>query len=89
MRCGDRSFFVGTDDILESIAESCADDSFVEPIEDPDARGSTFEGDKVKDPQSPNHGKRMKDGWRISNLPWTYDLDVNLVYLPKGKPKAK
>lgn len=47
MRCGDRSFFVGTDDILESIAESCADDSFVEPIEDPDARGSTFEGDKV------------------------------------------
>ena len=48
-----------------------------------------FEGDKVKDPQSPNHGKRMKDGWRISNLPWTYDLDVNLMYLSKGKPKAK
>lgn len=48
-----------------------------------------FEGDKVKDPQSPNHGKRMKDGWRNSNLPWTYDLDVNLMYLPKGKPKAK
>jgi rhodanese-related sulfurtransferase len=48
-----------------------------------------FEGDKVKDPQGPNHGKRMKDGWRISNLPWTYDLDVNLMYLPKGKPKAK
>ena len=48
-----------------------------------------FEGDKVKDPQSPNKGKRMKDGWRISNLPWTYDLDVNLIYLPKGKPKAK
>jgi rhodanese-related sulfurtransferase len=48
-----------------------------------------FEGDKVKDPQSPNHGKRMKDGWRISNLPWTYDLNVDLIYLPKGKPKAK
>jgi rhodanese-related sulfurtransferase len=48
-----------------------------------------FEGDKVKDPQSPNKGKRMQDGWRISNLPWTYDLDVNLIYLPKGKPKAK
>ena len=48
-----------------------------------------FEGDKVKDPQSPNQGKRMKDGWRVSNLPWTYDLDVNLMYLPKGKPKAK
>jgi rhodanese-related sulfurtransferase len=48
-----------------------------------------FEGDKVKDPQSPNQGKRMKDGWRISNLPWTYDLNVDLIYLPKGKPKAK
>jgi len=48
-----------------------------------------FEGDKVKDPQSPNHGKRMQNGWRLSNLPWTYDLDVNLIYLPKGKPKAK
>ncbi|MDO9533069.1 MAG: rhodanese-like domain-containing protein [Deltaproteobacteria bacterium] len=48
-----------------------------------------FEGDKVKDPQSPNKGKRMKDGWKISNLPWTYDLDVDLIYLPKGKPKAK
>ena len=47
-----------------------------------------FEGDKVKDP-GPNHGKRLKNGWRISNLPWTYDLDVNLMYLPKGKPKAK
>lgn len=48
-----------------------------------------FEGDKIKDPQSPNKGKRMKDGWKISNLPWTYDLDVDLIYLPKGKPKAK
>jgi len=48
-----------------------------------------FEGDKVKDPQSPNHGKRMQNGWRLANLPWTYDLDVNLIYLPKGKPKAK
>jgi len=48
-----------------------------------------FEGDKIKDPQSPNHGKRMKNGWKISNLPWTYDLDVNLMYLPTGKPKAK
>jgi len=48
-----------------------------------------FEGDKIKDPQSPNLGKRMQNGWKISNLPWTYDLDVNLIYLPKGKPKAK
>jgi hypothetical protein len=31
----------------------------------------------------------MKNGWRVSNLPWTYDLDVNLMYLPKGKPRGK
>ena len=48
-----------------------------------------FEGDKIKDPQSPNQGKRMQNGWRNSHLPWTYDLDVNLMYLPKGTPKAK
>ena len=48
-----------------------------------------FEGDKIKDSQSPNKGKRMKDGWKNANLPWTYDLDVNLMYLPKGKPKTK
>jgi len=46
-----------------------------------------FEGDKVK--EGPNKGKRMQNGWRLANLPWTYDLDVNLIYLPKGKPKAK
>jgi rhodanese-related sulfurtransferase len=48
-----------------------------------------FEGDKIKDPQSHNKGKRMQNGWRNSHLPWTYDLDVNLMYFPKGKPKAK
>ena len=48
-----------------------------------------FEGDMINDPQSPNHGKRMKNGWKIFNLPWTYDLDVNLMYLPEGKPKAE
>ena len=28
-----------------------------------------FEGDKVKDPPSPNHGKRMKNGWRFPTCP--------------------
>jgi len=35
-----------------------------------------FEGDKVD-------GKRNKDGWRNSSAPWTYDLDINLLYMPK------
>lgn len=48
-----------------------------------------FEGDKVKDKNDPNYGKRTKDGWRNAGLPWTYDLDVNLMYLPQGKPKGK
>jgi len=48
-----------------------------------------FEGDKVNDPQSPNHGKRMKNGWKNSGVPWTYDLDPELIYLPGGPPAKK
>ena len=39
------------------------------------------EGDKVKDPENIFHGKRMKNGWKNSGLPWTYDLDPKLMYL--------
>jgi rhodanese-related sulfurtransferase len=39
------------------------------------------EGDKVKDPENVFHGKRMKNGWKNSGLPWTYDLDPELMYL--------
>ena len=48
-----------------------------------------FEGDKVKDKNDPNHGKRTKNGWRNSGAPWTYSLDVDLIYVPYGKPKGK
>jgi rhodanese-related sulfurtransferase len=48
-----------------------------------------FEGDLIKNPQNPNVGKRMKNGWRNSGLPWTYKLDPKLMYLPYGKPKTK
>lgn len=44
-----------------------------------------FEGDKIKDKNDPNYGKRTKNGWRNSGAPWTYDLDKNLVYLPGKK----
>jgi rhodanese-related sulfurtransferase len=40
-----------------------------------------FEGDKVQDADSVFRGKRMKNGWRNSGMPWTYDLDPKLMYL--------
>jgi len=44
-----------------------------------------FEGDKVKDPDSPSLGKRTKNGWRNSEIPWTYDLKPELMYLPDAE----
>ena len=41
-----------------------------------------MEGDKVDDPESANHGKRMKNGWKNSGSPWTYDVDPELIGLP-------
>jgi rhodanese-related sulfurtransferase len=43
-----------------------------------------FEGDKVKDPESVHHGKRMRNGWKNS-APWTYELDPSLVWIPTGE----
>jgi len=40
------------------------------------------EGDAVDDPESVFHGKRMKNGWKNSGLPWTYDLDPDKMRLP-------
>ncbi|MFZ0613919.1 MAG: rhodanese-like domain-containing protein [Desulfobacterales bacterium] len=41
-----------------------------------------FEGDKVSDEESFFKGKRMKNGWKNSCVPWTYDLNPELVYAP-------
>ncbi|MGD0639999.1 MAG: rhodanese-like domain-containing protein [Roseiarcus sp.] len=41
-----------------------------------------MEGDLVKDPESLYHGKRLKNGWKNSNLPWTYDIDPKKMCLP-------
>ena len=43
-----------------------------------------FEGDKVKDPESVYHGKRMRNGWKNSAT-WTYHLDPQLVWIPTGE----
>lgn len=41
-----------------------------------------FEGDVVKDEESCFNGKRMKNGWKNSGSPWTYDLNPELIYPP-------
>lgn len=40
-----------------------------------------YEGDKVK--EGKNKGKRMKNGWKNSGLPWTYSLDKDYMYFTK------
>ena len=42
-----------------------------------------MEGDKVNDLESVYHGKRMKNGWKNSGLPWTNDLSPELCWLEK------
>jgi rhodanese-related sulfurtransferase len=42
-----------------------------------------FEGDTVDDPDSIYHGKRMKNGWKNSALPWNYSVDPERMLLGK------
>jgi rhodanese-related sulfurtransferase len=44
-----------------------------------------FEGDKVKDKNSPFAGKRNLGGWRLEGLPWTYKMNPKLMYQPDIK----
>lgn len=39
------------------------------------------EGDAVKDPDNFFFGQRMRNGWKNSGAPWTYELDPELAYL--------
>lgn len=50
-----------------------------------------FEGDKVKETDSVYHGKRLKNGWKNSGRPWTYDLNPEKMRLPglMQKPESK
>ncbi len=41
-----------------------------------------FEGDKVKNRNSPYYGKRRIAGWRLEGLPWTYGMDPKYIYAP-------
>ena len=40
-----------------------------------------MEGDKVDEEGNVFHGKRMKNGWKNSGLPWTYQLDPDRMRL--------
>ena len=42
-----------------------------------------MEGDEVKDPDSVFDGMRRKNGWVMSGLPWTYELDPATMAVPK------
>ena len=42
-----------------------------------------FEGDTVNDPENMYHGQRMKNGWKNSGIPWTFNVDIELMRIPK------
>lgn len=44
-----------------------------------------FEGDKVKDPASTYVGKRMRNGWKNSGLPFTYSINPKQVILSNNE----
>jgi len=44
-----------------------------------------MEGDTVKDPENLYDGKRMKNGWKNSGLPWTYKVDRERAWVPKDE----
>jgi len=46
-----------------------------------------MEGDMVEDPESVFDGKRMKNGWKNSGLPWVYDIDPEKIILLEGASK--
>jgi rhodanese-related sulfurtransferase len=41
-----------------------------------------FEGDRVKDPESVFDGMPLKNGWKNSGCPWTYELTPERMALP-------
>jgi len=44
-----------------------------------------MEGDTVKDPENLYDGKRMKNGWKNSGLPWTYKIDRERAWVSKDE----
>lgn len=44
-----------------------------------------MEGDTVAEPDSLFHGQRLKNGWKNSGCPWTYDLTPDRMLLPNNQ----
>jgi len=44
-----------------------------------------MEGDTVEDAQSVFVGQRLKNGWKNSGCPWTYQLTTERMVLPEGR----
>jgi len=47
------------------------------------------EGDKVDDPGSVYHGKRMRNGWKNCGAPWTYEVNPEQTCMPSVKRPEK
>ncbi len=47
-----------------------------------------MEGSQVKDPDSVFDGMRMKNGWKNSGLPWTYEIDTARMTLPPRQSRT-
>lgn len=46
-----------------------------------------FEGDPVKDPESVYNGQRLRNGWKNSGIPWTYQPDPERMRFADGLTK--
>jgi rhodanese-related sulfurtransferase len=44
-----------------------------------------MEGDLVEDPDSVFQGRRLKNGWKNSGCPWTYNLTPERMVCPKAQ----
>ena len=44
-----------------------------------------MEADRVDDPTSKHHGKRMKNGWKNCGSPWTYDVNPRQKWISSAK----
>jgi rhodanese-related sulfurtransferase len=44
-----------------------------------------MEGDMINDPDNPTHGRRMKNGWKNAGIPWTYDVNPELLWISEQK----
>jgi len=41
-----------------------------------------FEGDKQRDATAKDYGKRTVNGWKNSDIPWTYSVNPELIHTP-------